>query len=376
VLLGAALSGGLGGESSPMAARALTGRSAVSSRGAPSVLPAGALGPVSAALGKSDPAYRISASGGGFAARNPAQSLQLRFDRSGVRLSSRGLQLGLSLRSAGYGSSLRALGGATPRVSANRVVYARAGLEEWYANGPLGLEQGFTLPRAPSASASGTLTLAMTLSGDARASLDGAGQGITLRGAGGASLRYGALVATDAGGHALHGWLALDGRTLLLRVDTRGARYPLRIDPLIQQVAKLTGGPGSEGSDFGFSVALSADADTALVGGRESRGTAWVFTRSGSTWEPQGPPLKIEEEHPSEPCDEEAVECGFGRSVALSADGADRRPGRRCGPRGGVRLHAQRSGRMDAAGQKTRSGTRRRGRRWRLRPERCAVGRR
>jgi hypothetical protein len=320
VLLCAALSGGLGAGSSKLT-RARAGGSPISSHVAPSLLPAAALGPVSAALGASDPAYRVSASGDGFAAKNPAQRLELRFARSGVQLSSRGLQLGLSLRSAGYGTSLRAVGGATPRVNANRVVYARAGLEEWYANGPLGLEQGFTLPRAPSASASGTLTLAMTLSGDARASLDGAGQGITLRGAGGASLRYGALVATDASGHALRSWLALDGRTVLLRVDARGARYPLRIDPLIEQLPKLSGGHEGEGALFGFSVSLSADGSTAVIGGRESRGVAWVFTRSGSTWEQQGPPLTIKEEDPSERCDEEPGECGFGRSVSVSANG-------------------------------------------------------
>jgi hypothetical protein len=143
VLLGAALAKGLGGESSATAARVHSGRPGASWRGAPSVLPAAALGPVSAALGTSARAYRLSASGGGFAAENPAQRLELRFDRSGVQLSSRGLSLGLSLRSVGYGTSRRALAPATPRVSANRVLYARAGLEEWYANGPLGLEQGF-----------------------------------------------------------------------------------------------------------------------------------------------------------------------------------------------------------------------------------------
>ena len=51
----------------------------------------------------------------------------------------------------GYGASLRAVGGVAPRAQANRVSYARAGLSEWYVNGPLGLEQGFTIPRAPSA---------------------------------------------------------------------------------------------------------------------------------------------------------------------------------------------------------------------------------
>ncbi len=61
-----------------------------------------------------------------------------------------------------------------------------------------------------------------------------------------------------------------------------------------QQGGKLTGagevGPGA----FGTSVALSANGDTALIGGwsdKEWDGAAWVFTRSGSTWTQQGPKL-------------------------------------------------------------------------------------
>jgi hypothetical protein len=100
-----------------------------------------------------------------------------------------------------------------------------------------------------------------------------------------------------------------------------GARYPLRIDPFIQQGPKLTGsgevGPGW----FGWSVALSADGDTALIGGPQddpgadgSAGAAWVFTRSGPTWAQQGPALT-----PGRvPAD---VSSDFGFSVALSGDG-------------------------------------------------------
>jgi len=316
LLLGAALWKGSGAQRSSTAARVRPG---VSPHVLP-VLPSAALGPVSAALGRSDRAYRLSVSGAGIDAKNPAQGMGLRFGRSGVQLSSGGVRLGLSLRSAGYGTSLRAVGDATPRVSANRVLYARAGLEEWYVNGPLGIEQGFTLPRAPSGPSSGTLTLAMTLSGDIHPSVDPTGQSITLAGAAGPSLRYGALVATDARGQRLRSWLALNGRTVLVRVDTRGARYPLRIDPLIQQVPRLTAGSGSEGAEFGYSVALSADGNTALIGDRQSHEAAWVFKRSGSTWAQQGSPLAINEENAGGQCDEEPGECG-GRSVALSADG-------------------------------------------------------
>ena len=42
---------------------------------------------------------------------------------------------------------------------------------------------------------------------------------------------------------------------------------------------------------FGYDVALSADGNTALIGGpsdNSDRGAAWVFTRSGATWTQQG----------------------------------------------------------------------------------------
>jgi hypothetical protein len=105
-----------------------------------------------------------------------------------------------------------------------------------------------------------------------------------------------------------------------------GARYPLRIDPFVQQGPKLTGsgevGPGW----FGWSVALSADGDTALIGGPQddpgadgSAGAAWVFTRSGPTWAQQG--LKLTPTGLAYQGPLGSVQDDFGYSVALSADG-------------------------------------------------------
>ncbi len=67
---------------------------------------------------------------------------------------------------------------------------------------------------------------------------------------------------------------------------------------------------------FGFSVALSGEGNTVLVGNgadNQNRGAAWVFTRSGSTWTQQGPKL-----FPAE----ESREGRFGTDAALSADGS------------------------------------------------------
>jgi hypothetical protein len=83
-----------------------------------------------------------------------------------------------------------------------------------------------------------------------------------------------------------------------------------------QQGPKLTGAGGIGEGEFGRSVALSADGNTALIGGRTDNGgagAAWVFKRTGSTWTQQGPKLLA----PSS----SSGEAGFGSGVALSGDG-------------------------------------------------------
>jgi hypothetical protein len=82
-----------------------------------------------------------------------------------------------------------------------------------------------------------------------------------------------------------------------------------------QQGTKLVGS-GGEGEDhFGWSVALSTNGDTAIVGGpgdATRAGAAWVFTNTGEGWTQEGGKLT--------PADE-AGEGRFGYSVALSNDG-------------------------------------------------------
>jgi hypothetical protein len=86
-----------------------------------------------------------------------------------------------------------------------------------------------------------------------------------------------------------------------------------------QQGKKLTGAGEVGAAQFGFSAALSADGNTALIGGPDDEGgtasmvgAAWVFTRSASTWTPQGAKLVGSgEEGPGE----------FGSAVALGGGG-------------------------------------------------------
>jgi hypothetical protein len=132
------------------------------------------------------------------------------------------------------------------------------------------------------------------------------------------------LVGTGASGAAVQGWsvaLSADGATALVGgPDDKGGAgaawvYTLSGGVWTQQGSKLVGtgatGPAYQGS----AVALSADGNTAILGGPEdasNAGAAWIFVRSGGVWTQQGAKL---------------VGTGAtgvalqGSSVALSADG-------------------------------------------------------
>jgi hypothetical protein len=251
----------------------------------------------------------------GYAARNLAQGLAVRFSAAGVEVADGPARVTLRLRAVGYGDSLMHASSVPPKAAGGVVLYEHAGLSEWYRNGPRGLEQGFTFAHAPSGRDRQPLTLTLSLTGNVTASLAPGGHGLRLRGADGTTVRYSDLSARDASGRTLGVWLEHRRGLVLLRVADGGARYPVRIDPLVQQGEKLAGSTEIGEGGFGSSVALSADGNTALIGApydNNSVGGAYVFTRSGSTWTQQGEKLVAAGE---------SGEGGFGSSVALSADG-------------------------------------------------------
>ena len=310
-------------------------------------LPAPLRGLVSGTLGHSERAFWVRRAGAGFALVNGAQGFSARFSDSGVRVDARGGRLALSLAGVGYGSSLRPLGSRAPSADENRVSYADGSLTQWFENGPLGLEQGFTLRAPPAGAARGPVTIALRVAGSLRARLVGGGGAVDfIAPGGGVVFRYVGLRAVDASGRALHAWLAVTGGGLLVRVDARGARYPLRIDPFVQQGSTLVGTGAVGDAQQGDSVALSSDGNTALVGGPLDNGgvgAVWVFTRSGTTWTQQGPKLVGTGA---------AGDAGQGSSVALSSDGNTALVGGDNDDGGGVNTHG-----VGAAWVFTRSGT-------------------
>jgi hypothetical protein len=117
----------------------------------------------------------------------------------------------------------------------------------------------------------------------------------------------GSSVAISANGEtALVGALAYDSFT--------GAAWVyVRTGSTWTEQAKLTSKEASGNVQQGYSVALSADGDTALIGGKayEGTGAAWVFTRSGSSWTERAKLIGTKAKGDAEQ----------GSSVALSANG-------------------------------------------------------
>lgn len=175
-----------------------------------------------------------------------------------------------------------------PQTRANRVTYAASGLRQWFVAGPRGIEQGFDLVRRP-AGAGGSLRLSWALGGSLRAVRSGAGVNFVGR-SGRIAVRYGALEARDASGIRLPARFELHAGRLTVRVNDRRARYPVRIDPFVEQGSPLTAADANNPTNLGLVDALSADGNTALISGsfdNHGRGTAFVFTRTGSTWTEQ-----------------------------------------------------------------------------------------
>lgn len=80
-----------------------------------------------------------------------------------------------------------------------------------------------------------------------------------------------------------------------------------------QQGAKLVASDGVLGPQFGYSVALSADGNTLAVGGPQDNngtGAAWIFTRTNATWTQVGSKLVSANT---------TINASFGVSVAISA---------------------------------------------------------
>ncbi len=139
-----------------------------------------------------------------------------------------------------------------------------------------------------------------------RSGLDWSQQGLPLvPSEPGAQIYHSAFMSgalSEDGNTALIPGVKQDGESVVFVFERAGASW--------SQTATLSSPEPFEGSAFGFSVALSSDANTAVVcDPNAGAGAAWVFVRSGGKWSQVGPKLTG------------ATSGGFGYTAALSGDG-------------------------------------------------------
>jgi FG-GAP-like repeat len=193
----------------------------------------------------------------------------------------------LSLRRTGRTGRLAEVGGAGVETDGARAELHRGGLVEWYANGPQGLEQGFDLAERPDGDG-GRAVVELTLALDGLRAVpaeNGKAVAFAQPGVPLPVLYYRDLVVHDDDGRLLPASMELvtsdDGGPAVLRLtfEDEGARYPVRLDPLMTSSSW-----SSAASDDTTEVAWGdVDGDGDLDLAASGSGGAVVFENSGST---------------------------------------------------------------------------------------------
>ena len=266
-------------------------------------IPVAAQPAISATIGKDNAAYHFRADERGWVATHAQQALTAHLTDAGATIEANDARLTMQLVAYGYGDVMNVAMPASPQANANRVEYVRGDVTEWYVNGPVGIEQGFTV-QSPTSTLrvqlpTSNFTLALALDTDLTATVDADGAGLSLtRVDGTTALHYTGLTAFDATGKELRAWMEIgEGEVtslLQIHVDAANAQYPITIDPWIQ-TAKLTASDGVANDEFGYSVAISGD--TIVVGAPNATvtntlldkvfsgaGAAYVFVKPTAGW--------------------------------------------------------------------------------------------
>ncbi|UZR30870.1 FG-GAP repeat protein [Methylococcus mesophilus] len=269
---------------------------------------------------------KIEAAEGGYASLNSDHGFALRFEQGAVAVGPLGKlenakaspawRWGRKLTGYGTSKAIRPVAPAEAVAAAQRLEYRRGAVVEWYENRPEGLEQGFTLAAPPTPGAD-ILVLGLAIEGGLKPLLDPGGRAVEFRDDAGATvLHYKDLQVVDAAGKSLPAHLALAEGGVQIHVDAQGAAWPIVVDPLVSSEQKVVASDQGGSDNFGYSVSISGD--TAVVGApyddspATDAGSAYVFTRSGSTWTQQAKLV----------ASDAAASDYFGWSVSISGDTA------------------------------------------------------
>ncbi len=282
---------------------------------APEGIPASDWSGIQAAYDAATHAPRREADGD-LAARNPGQQWNAEFDGEGFTITPDEGTWTWGLHLTGYAGRALPASPAPLRHEGGKISCQRdANLTEWFVNDTRGLEQGWDIRERPErADPAAPLQLDLTSRGGFRPLVSEDGNSVSFQQEnGGAALTYGGLKAWDAAGKTLSVRFGQEGGNHLhIAVDDRDARYPITIDPVVQQAYLKAG--NFTGGELGNAVAISGD--TVVVGAHyesstvSSAGAVYVFVRTGNLWSQQA---YLKASNPG-------ANYEFGASVAISGD--------------------------------------------------------
>ena len=195
--------------------------------------------------------------------------------------------------------------GSEIEVGGDRLTYLHnPELREWFVNDSRGLEHGFTLEHPPLGEAKGaSLQFDLAVRGDLRPDISCGGATLLFVDAHGhTALTYSNLVVRDANGKILPSRFLAQGDGIRLSVQTRGASYPITVDPVAQQAYLKAS--NTDAMDL-FSLSLAISGDTAVIAAVDEdsnsrgingdqtnnsatdAGAVYVFVRNGAIWTQQ-----------------------------------------------------------------------------------------
>lgn len=229
-----------------------------------------------------------------YRAYNPKNSYSIRYGEQGLKLSKADWTFAMTLKTYGQEQNLKPVQKASLSTEGNKVTYERGSVSEWYVNNSGGLEQGFTLKQPEGYEPDKRLILTLDFSGDLSPKWKDDGQSIAFYKDNELAFDYEKLKAFDANGKILAANMVLVENKLQILVDAKDAQWPVTVDPIFASEQKVVASlpDAAAGDQFGYSVAM--DGNTAVIGspfdddGGTDIGSAYVFVYVGSGWISQG----------------------------------------------------------------------------------------
>ncbi len=210
-----------------LATSAATARAAAGSDDRSTELPPGLTAAIIETIQRTtQPEYAVQTEGREIVALQPGEGTEARFEREGTLAFVYGDDVAFRMHLSRLDG--QKVGPALLEVDGNRVTFRRTGVDEWYVNGPLGLEQGFTVHEDQGHD---TLTIELELSAPGyRLDVDTDGARLVHPHRPAIAIRH--LHAYDARRRALPTRMRASERGFTLETDVAGAKWPVVVDPL------------------------------------------------------------------------------------------------------------------------------------------------